>query len=683
MPIADVAEPERKVTRSHSLRYSSLKDFKFDVPDGWDDRNIAIFLESCFANLEALRKYTVTGDEATWKEVARSGLEKSGSIKCFTVNCCLELSNCLKNYVAKKGKEMMDNVIFKQLHADVEELLPYWQTPRASTSASPSTPRSDPKPFEKLVEAATADQTTLLAVPPFTTSDETEKAVRVIALLMKEHYKDASSKVSFRNSMWKEVVSSIEKDFGVSVDPRQFLESYKTSIVRLVNQIEDVVEREKSFLELVNGLLPYFDSIPPKSIKKMEFIVSTEVALLDRMNKGLSSQKPSKKNEEVVESGNLILTLYESSPTNDEAANHSSATVASEAVDCPDGEDAKKSQPPEANHILEDISLEMVEEAQSLPEKDAPAESALEPTTADVPEPGPAIKRRVRRKWLASSDTPVKRTRRMAALEAKAETVAAVVEQKPEQTPANDTLPASVEVALDPKIGAPSNQPLDLPSSSGAASDSDDADESCLLGTNILPHRGMADSPSMRSRDNMNPIVVLDKSVAERYLEAALSPRRRRTPSRKLQSAPKRRASPISTVASTSSAVSTSTSLVPRRRGRPPKNRQPLPSTSAPSALINHTLSDCWLLEGRIWLGNPNHLHYIQRRRHLDQSQQCIFLPPPPTIGYCITGTAPPASTQPLLTDGSNRRPEIRLSNLRAGLDGPVISLGSQVEPFA
>ncbi|CAB0018654.1 unnamed protein product, partial [Nesidiocoris tenuis] len=33
------------------------------------------------------------------------------------------------------------------------------------------------------------------------------------------------------------------------------------------------------------------------------------------------------------------------------------------------------------------------------------------------------------------------------------------------------------------------------------------------------------------------------------------------------------------------------------------------------------------------WLGNANTINWVQRRRHLGQSQQCIFLPPPPAIG--------------------------------------------------
>ncbi|CAB0012579.1 unnamed protein product [Nesidiocoris tenuis] len=36
------------------------------------------------------------------------------------------------------------------------------------------------------------------------------------------------------------------------------------------------------------------------------------------------------------------------------------------------------------------------------------------------------------------------------------------------------------------------------------------------------------------------------------------------------------------------------------------------------------------------WLGNANENNWVQRRRHLDQSQQCICLPLPPTIGIFV-----------------------------------------------
>uniref|UniRef100_A0A0A9YUL0 Immunoglobulin A1 protease autotransporter n=1 Tax=Lygus hesperus TaxID=30085 RepID=A0A0A9YUL0_LYGHE len=261
------------------IKYSSLKDFSFSVSDVWDDRNICTFIECCHANFEDLKTHNGSEENKVWEKIAKSGLERSGSVNCFNVNYCLELAKCLKSFVSKNEKKMMDNEIFKKLYDNVVDLLPYFAP--VSTSRHRSRSKSVENSKSEKIELQPDIQGDHLTIRPFMNSTDTTLAVRKITNILKQYKIDEFVKTSSRNAIWKEVTASIEKDFGILTNPRIFLEGYKRSVVSFVRSRSDPKERAKLFLEQVDDLIPYFDYIAPRSMKKSEFLSHLKPAETD------------------------------------------------------------------------------------------------------------------------------------------------------------------------------------------------------------------------------------------------------------------------------------------------------------------------------------------------------------------------------------------------------------------
>ncbi|KAF6212430.1 hypothetical protein GE061_012953 [Apolygus lucorum] len=416
------------------IKYSSLKDFSFSVSDVWDDRNICTFIECCHANFEDLKSHNGSEENKVWEKIAKSGLERSGSVNCFNVNYCLELAKCLKSFVSKNEKKMMDNEIFKKLYDNVVDLLPYF----APVSVSRHRSRS------KSVEMSKPEKTELspnikgdhLTIPPFGTPSESTQVLRKVAKILNQYKIDEFVKTSSRNAIWKEVTANVEKDFGVLVNPRMFLEGYKRSVVGFVRSHPVPKERAKIFLEQIDDLLPFFDHIAPRSMKKSEFLSqlkpteAEEVPVKELTVENLDSKKRKELEEEnydnptspkskrrlnsggesVADSGYIPLTTNTTTPLrtylkkrniseSDSSAKKSRLGEDSDA--CSDGVPGSVSM----DYLLDDWNSneDIIEKTPEKEPEPAPAPIETEPPPVEAP----IVKRRGRKPKNAAASTSV------------------------------------------------------------------------------------------------------------------------------------------------------------------------------------------------------------------------------------------------------------------------------------
>ncbi|KAL1131254.1 hypothetical protein AAG570_010872 [Ranatra chinensis] len=259
--------------------YSNLKGFVFSMPDGWDDRNIGIFLECCRECIEDFQVLIGNDENKLWYKIAKLGAEKSGSTTCFTVNSCLELAQCLKGYVLKNEKRI-DNEAFKGLYNDVTDLLQYFPTPAEITNKTVchrSRSKSTEKKSDNLSKNITSVESESSAL-----SQKDHRTHQVESLIITYCQQDArlfgmpKTPVTY---IWNRVSQKIYENIGIKVDVKKKLDTIKRNIAKEVKKETDKKSRAKKFVSLARPYLQFFDYMPPRTIKKKDFLGGFESLL--------------------------------------------------------------------------------------------------------------------------------------------------------------------------------------------------------------------------------------------------------------------------------------------------------------------------------------------------------------------------------------------------------------------
>ncbi|XP_014254629.1 uncharacterized protein LOC106669576 isoform X2 [Cimex lectularius] len=250
--IASTIRSYDKVLRSAPKRtYSKLKSFNFSVPEGWSNDDIAVFFDSCKKHLEDLKNNTE--DDLKWSNIAKSGAAASLNPSCFTVNQCIELGQSVDAYI-KKYKEILKNdEVFKQLCCDVKEILPHFTSSVSET-----------KRMRRCSRSKSAEETN---------SQAKESVLEMyIISIGKQHLNLFTTKGSHTPHVWKLISKKVKEKTNINVDVEKHLEMTKMKIINEVKSEADPIRKEQLFLELTKNYLEFFDYIPPKSIKKSEFV---------------------------------------------------------------------------------------------------------------------------------------------------------------------------------------------------------------------------------------------------------------------------------------------------------------------------------------------------------------------------------------------------------------------------
>lgn len=112
--------------------YDEIMDFSYHMPKGWNDKEIAIFLDSCREHISILRDTSID-ERSKWKEIVESSMKKSSNPTLFTINSCMEVAQCIRQYV-KRNEDYKGGKVFPKFCEDVKHLMEYF--PPSPTEAN-------------------------------------------------------------------------------------------------------------------------------------------------------------------------------------------------------------------------------------------------------------------------------------------------------------------------------------------------------------------------------------------------------------------------------------------------------------------------------------------------------------------------------------------------------------------
>lgn len=202
---------------------------------------------------------------------------------------------------------MMDNEIFKILYDNVVDLLPHFEPGSAKVPRRRSGSQDKHKMLEHTKQTSSQDSSEIV-VEPFKSPLDSRSALKKILNVLSKFDPDDLMKSNARSAIWKEVRARTGDFFGLSVNPKgtlheltfifmliscvfcklsfnfvimlspiAFIEGYKDSVISTIKSTpgadRDAQLRAKIFLKLASDMLPYFDYIAPKSVKKSDFLL--------------------------------------------------------------------------------------------------------------------------------------------------------------------------------------------------------------------------------------------------------------------------------------------------------------------------------------------------------------------------------------------------------------------------
>ncbi|KAK9498212.1 hypothetical protein O3M35_004076 [Rhynocoris fuscipes] len=238
--------------------YNTIEDFTFSMPGGWDDYSISIFVEACHRFVEDLRNYK--GDfMRQWSRIVDYGISVTNNINCFNITVTMELAKVLKSYLLKNStiNEYMENKFFRDLFYATEDLLQYFPNPSQKSPLQ----KCDCLPKLKQSQSRTS------ITKPESLSD-------IIKGVSKQYYHLFGAKGIPSSILWSEMTQKVSEKTGLKVDVKQFLESVKINITKDIMKESSIEDRGMKFLSVAKDYLPIFDYIPPRNIKKNEFLPS-------------------------------------------------------------------------------------------------------------------------------------------------------------------------------------------------------------------------------------------------------------------------------------------------------------------------------------------------------------------------------------------------------------------------
>ena len=256
-------------TIKRSSLYDTIKGFRFEMPDGWNDEDIGLFVTCC---LEKKEDFTKTDIDRTkiWSDIAESGAEKSKNPSLFTINSCLELAERIRYYVSKNFTNYFDNEPFMQFYSDVKILLPNFSHNFVTNKSSE---------YEDNIRKFKNKSMSEI------TSDLLENDADLGDIIHDLTVKNAFAIRNGDPNVWTELTNKFEEILGLNIDSKTILESEKNKIISDVDKMElNGANKKDAFIERARGYIEVFDYIIPIEVKVNDYLSPSVDSTVDSQN---------------------------------------------------------------------------------------------------------------------------------------------------------------------------------------------------------------------------------------------------------------------------------------------------------------------------------------------------------------------------------------------------------------
>lgn len=263
--------------------YDSIKTFRFEMPDGWNDEDIGLFVTCCWEKKDDFVKSN--GDRTKiWADIAQSGAKQSRNPSLFTINSCLALAERIRYYVSKNSSMLVDNEAFMKFHSDVKGLLPHF---------------SDNFDAKKAIENKCIQRRVKTKSESEFTSELLNNDSGLGDVIHKIVLENAEAIRSGSRTVWAEMSNKLEQHLGLNTDVKTILETEKNKIISSVAKMEEKgIDKKSAFIECARGFIEVFDYINPKKIKVNDYLQPSVGSTVDSITqvKDKSSSKAKRPN---------------------------------------------------------------------------------------------------------------------------------------------------------------------------------------------------------------------------------------------------------------------------------------------------------------------------------------------------------------------------------------------------
>lgn len=251
--------------------YDSIKTFRFEMPDGWNDEDIGLFVTCCWEKKDDFVKSN--GDRTKiWADIAQSGAKQSRNPSLFTINSCLALAERIRYYVSKNSSMLVDNEAFMKFHSDVKGLLPHF---------------SDNFDAKKAIENKCIQRRVKSKSESEYTSELLNNDSGLGDVIQKLVLENAEAIRSGSRTVWTDMSNKLEQHLGLNTDVKTILETEKNKIISSVAKMEEKgIDKKTAFIECARGFIEVFDYINPKKIKVSDYFQSSVGSTVDSITQG-------------------------------------------------------------------------------------------------------------------------------------------------------------------------------------------------------------------------------------------------------------------------------------------------------------------------------------------------------------------------------------------------------------
>lgn len=235
--------------------YEKLKDFAFDMPGGWTDATISLFIDTFKLYKDDFSR-SHSDELKVWQKIVKRCVERSNNHKVFTVNSVMELAGSLKSHVLR-NEYRKDDETFKMLYNDVVDIIPYFPNTTCDSVSQNLRLRSRTQEVKTFASAS---------------DSSSSKSANIDSLIIK--YCEEMNLRSERyccNSNWNKISKLILENHGIRVDVKKHLGDMKRKVAKDLKGETDPVKKRTCFYESIGAYKPYFDLMPPRTIKTEDF----------------------------------------------------------------------------------------------------------------------------------------------------------------------------------------------------------------------------------------------------------------------------------------------------------------------------------------------------------------------------------------------------------------------------
>ncbi|XP_014276994.1 uncharacterized protein [Halyomorpha halys] len=251
--------------------YDSIKGFRFEMPDGWNDEDIGLFVTCCWEKKDDFVKSN--GDRTKiWADIAQSGAKQSRNPSLFTINSCLALAERIRYYVSKNSSIFLDNEAFVKFHSDVKGLLPHFSDNFDTKKVMEN------KCVRRKVKSKSVNE---YASELLNNDSGLGDVIHDLAL------ENAEAIRSGNRNVWTEMSNKLEQHLGLNTDVKTILESEKNKIISSVARMEEKgINKKTAFIECARGFVEVFDYINPKKIKVSDYLQPSVGSTVESVTQG-------------------------------------------------------------------------------------------------------------------------------------------------------------------------------------------------------------------------------------------------------------------------------------------------------------------------------------------------------------------------------------------------------------